>query len=78
MCSVERAIFVAAVSERVDRGRHSDDDCEEDLEGRPQCVAALSVGAQSLHDADYADCNEEDADTEERHDTEASGELVSI
>lgn len=35
-------------------------------------MAALGVGAYSLNDADDADCNEEDADAEERHDTEAS------
>jgi hypothetical protein len=41
-------------------------------------VAALGMGAYSLDDADDADCDEEDADAEERHDTEASGELVSV
>ena len=35
VCSIERAVFVAAVSECVDCGRYGDNDCEEDLEGRP-------------------------------------------
>ena len=35
-------------------------------------MAALGMGAYSLDDADDADCDEEDADAEERHDTEAS------
>jgi hypothetical protein len=78
VCSVERTVFVVAASECVDCGRHGDDDCEEYLEGGPQCVAALGVGAYSLDDADDADCDKEDADAEERHDTEASGKKISI